>query len=199
MRIFFLLLFTMPLLAKTTLYGDIDGDNKNESMELQSIGVGQYDTHFYQLVVKDDNGRVLWQSRVKKDEKNRYIFFEAHDGVSIPQILADIDQDGYMELIAPEPQSDVSPTYFRKLKWIDKRFRIMPSQVLMMKSANRFEWESPKGYEGKWISRFVEVQEGGLVKANVLGATSTTYPSGIVLLKMDKRGASVVKWIEPLK
>ena len=93
MRIFLLLLLSLPLLAKMTLYGDIDYDGKNESMELQSIGSNDMGS-FYQLLVKDDNGKILWKVRGILDESDPYSFFEAHDGISMPEILADIDGDG---------------------------------------------------------------------------------------------------------
>ena len=197
MRIFLLLLLSLPLLAKMTLYGDIDYDGKNESMELQSIGSNDMGS-FYQLLVKDDNGKILWKVRGILDESDPYSFFEAHDGISMPEILADIDDDGYMELVTPEPQSDVSPTYYRKLKWIGSRFRVMPSNALMMDKTNRFSWKRTKDYQGIWVSDFVSIKNK-LIKANVTSAIGDTYKSGTVLLRFDTKGANVVKWIRPLK
>jgi len=196
MRIFFILLLSLPLFAKTILYGDIDHDGRDESMEL--ISSGQTDMgSFYQLIVKDDNGRVLWQARKSLNTNNRYSFFEAHHGISMPEILVDIDQDGYMELIAPEPQSDVSPTYYRKLKWIAKRFRIMPSQALMMERGNVLRWKNSKDYEGVWVSSFVGMQRG-LIKANITSYIKGEYKSGVALLEPTPKGARVVEWIKAL-
>jgi len=197
MRIFLLLLLSLPLLAKTILYGDIDYDGKNESMELRSIGANDMGG-FYQLIVKDDNGKILWKARASLDESSPYSFFEAHHGISMPEILVDIDDDGYMELVAPLPQSDVSPTYYRKLKWLGSRFDVMPSNALMMDNANRFSWKSTKAYQGTWVSGFVSVKNT-LIKANVTSAIGDSYKSGTALLRFDSKGADVVKWIRPLK
>jgi len=197
MRIFFILLLSLPLFAKTILYGDIDHDGRDESMEL--ISSGQTDMgSFYQLIVKDDNGRVLWRARKSLNTNNRYSFFEAHHGISMPEILVDIDQDGYMELIAPEPQSDVSPTYYRKLKWIAKRFRIMPSQALMMERGNVLRWKNSKDYEGVWVSSFVGMQRG-LIKVNITSYIKGEYKSGVALLEPTRNGARVVEWIKALR
>jgi len=197
MRIFLLLLLSFPLLAKSTLYGDIDNDNKAETMELKNIGSTEMGT-FYQLIVKDDNGKLLWKAGKSYDDSNRYSFFELHHGVSMPQILTDIDNDGYMELIAPEPQSDVSPTYYRKLKWIGKRFRVMSSNALMMDNHKRFTWKNTQDYQGTWVSGFVAV-ESHLVIANVISAIGDSYKSGTALLRFDAKGADVVNWMKPLK
>ncbi|MEA2027685.1 MAG: hypothetical protein U9N49_01740, partial [Campylobacterota bacterium] len=119
-------------------------------------------------------------------------------GISMPEILIDIDGDGYMELIAPEAQSDVSPTYYRKLKWIGKRFRIMPSQALVMEGGNSFRWKNTKDYEGVWVSSFLSM-ERGLIKVNITSYIKGEYKNGVALLRFDAKGADVLKWIKPLR
>ncbi|MBN2825530.1 MAG: hypothetical protein JXQ76_09415 [Campylobacterales bacterium] len=196
MRIFLVLLLSLPLLAKTLLQGDIDGDGKMESMELRNYGSNEIGT-FYQLIVKDDDGKVLWKARENYDDGNPYTFVEAHHGISMPQILADIDNDGKMELLAPLAQGDVSPTYFKKLKWVGRRFTIMPTNALMMQSDKRFVWQETQAYQGTWVSGFISV-EGDLIKANVISYINDEAKTGVALLRFDSQGAKVERWIMPL-
>lgn len=197
MRIFLLLLLSLPLLAKAPLYGDIDQDGKIESMELRDYGSNDAGK-FYQLIVKDDNGNVLWKAKENFDESNPYSFFEAHHGISMPQILVDIDKDGKLELLAPQPQSDVSPTYFKRLKWMGRAFSMMPPMALMMQNFDRFEWIETQDYQGSWVSSFVGV-EGSLVKVNITQYRNEEVKMGVALLEFDSRGANVIRWIESLQ
>jgi len=197
MRIVLLLLLAFGLLlADTTLHGDIDNDGKEESLEFHSIGSNASGT-FYQLIVRDDNGRVLWRAPQSRNTNARYAFFEAHFGISMPQLLVDIDDDGYMELIAPEPQSDVSPTYYRKLRWERRRFTILPSLALMMQDENRFRWQKTRDYQGTWVSKFLGSRKG-LVKVAITRYENNLYQSGKAWLRFRGNHASVEQWIEPL-
>ncbi len=194
--IFTLLIMSLPLFGAEVLYGDIDGDGREESMELRRSGEGELGG-FYQLAVIDDDGSLLWQGPKSTDIENRFVFYETHVGISMPELLYDIDGDGHYELIAPEPQSDVSPTYFRVLKWLGKRFRIVPSKALMLTSQNRFEWQLTNAYEGVWVSGFVSAGADG-VRAKVTRYIDGEYQGGEALLRFDPKGAAIVKWIKPL-
>ena len=97
-----------------SLQGDIDQDGKEETIawkKFAAVELGDY----YQLLVLDDDGSLLWEGPKEKDEGNPYIFSALDIGVSFPELLADIDNDGYIELLAPELQSDARPVYYRKL------------------------------------------------------------------------------------
>jgi len=191
----FLFLF-LPLLGENVLYGDIDGDGKEESMELRKSGTSDMGG-FYQLAVIDDDGSVIWKGPKSTDIENRYLFYETDIGISLPELLYDVDGDGKLLLIAPEPQSDVSPTYFRKLKWMGKQFRVLPSTGLIQTSPNRFEWQVTNAYEGVWVSKFLGV-EGEGVRADVTHYVNSIYKGGEALLRFDAKGASVIKWLKPL-
>ena len=181
------------------LQGDIDRDGKKETIawkKFASVDLGDY----YQLVVIDDDGSLLWEGPKEKDEGNPYIFSVLDTGVSLPQLLTDIDNDGYMELLAPEPQSDVRPVYYRKLRWRGTYFEPLLSNALMLSSrgSDRFVWKTTSRSYGTWISKLAPYGNG-LVKANVMAYNKDGSASvGTAVIKLDRQGAVVQRWIKPV-
>ncbi len=180
------------------LQGDIDQDGKEETIawkKFASVDLGDY----YQLLVLDDDGSLLWEGPKEKDEGNPYVFSSLHIGVSLPELLTDIDGDGYLELLAPELQSDVRPVYYKKLRWRETYFEPLLSSALMQSStkSNRFEWKTTSKSYGTWISELAPYGDG-LVKANVTEyKKDQSVRVGIALIRFDREGAVVHKWIEP--
>jgi len=179
--------------------GDIDKDGKKETIawkKFATVDLGDY----YQLLVLDDDGSLLWEGPKEKDEGSPYIFSSLDIGVSLPQLLADIDNDGYAELLAPELQSDVRPVYYRKLRWRKTYFEPLLSNALMLSSAgsNRFVWKTTSKSYGTWISKLAPYSEG-LVKANVTEyKKDQSVRTGVALIRFDREGAVVYKWIDPI-
>ncbi len=182
------------------LYADIDNDEKQESIQwrkFKTTDMGDY----YQLRVFDDTGDLIWRGPREEEEDNPYIYSSLDTGVSLPELLFDIDGDGYTELIAPEPQSDVRTTYYRKLRWKDGYFKKLPSKPLMMKNPKNdyFTWETGQYSYGIWVSKFGEIVNGGLVKANITYYNKDgVWKGGVALLKFTSKGAIVHRWIKPL-
>ena len=105
-----------------------------------------------------------------------------------------------MELLAPEPQSDVRPTYYRKLRWRGTYFEPLLSNALMLSSAdmNRFVWKVTQKSHGTWISKLAPYGDG-LVKADVTQYNKDeSVRMGVALIKFDRRGAVVSRWIKPI-
>ncbi|MDY0195762.1 MAG: hypothetical protein WC253_06620 [Sulfurovaceae bacterium] len=192
--------FLSSNLSAGELFADIDRDGKNESVQWKSFGsndLGEY----YQLLVIDNDGNILWKGPKEKSSNNPYVFASLHYGVSLPELLFDIDGDGFVELLAPEPQSDVSPTYYRQLRWKGNSFEKLLSRPLMMDSpvSNYFVWKNGEQIYGIWVSKFGEVTKEGFVKANISQYNSDgVYKSGIALLRFTPTGANVEQWIKPL-
>ena len=81
----------------------------------------------------------------------------------------DIDNDGQMELLAPEPQSDVSVTFFRRLRWKNEAFRALASSALLWKDETKpvLTWQDEEASYGTWVSKFGSVTEDGQVQAAI--------------------------------
>ncbi|WP_296824179.1 SH3 domain-containing protein [Sulfurovum sp.] len=181
------------------LYGDIDNDGKLEIIawkKFASVDLGDY----YQLLVIDDDGSLLWKGPKEKDESNPYVFSYLDTGLSLPVLLADIDNDGYMELLALEPQSDVRPTYYRKLRWRGTYFEPLLSNALILSStdSNRFVWKTTSKSYATWISKLAPYRDS-LVKADVTQYNKDeSVRMGVALIKFDREGAIVSRWIKPI-
>lgn len=182
------------------LVADLNGDGRLETISRRRLGSDTEIGTFYQIVVKDSSGTVLWKSPEILDSNDPQAFGEWHFGVSLPQLVGDVDRDGKVELIAPAPQSDVSPTFFRVLQWTGSAFEPKYSRALAG-NGNRgglFRWTeapSPAAYwvqhwlgssaEGGWVVELVSLPEGGEMR------TAT----GVISAKDD--GFELLRWIQP--
>ncbi len=190
-----------PTLAANELSADIDNDGKWEMMRWKAYPSSTANK-FYQLSVIDDNGSVLWKSLKTESTEHAHAFFESDFGISLPELLHDITGDGFVELITPVPQSDVSATYYRILSWQHGVFKRLPSRALMLESsrAQQFTWKGGDHSFGIWVSEFGKVSDKGLVTAQVTSLTEAgDYQSGTALLRFHNKGASVERWLTPLK
>jgi len=181
------------------LYADIDNDKKQESVQWKKFATNDMGD-YYQLQVFDDNGVLLWKGPKKTSDNNPYVFSSLAIGVSLPELLFDIDRDGYVELLAPELQSDVRPTFYRKLRWTGRTFEHLPSRSLTMKDpdSDYFTWERGEHLYGIWVSKFREVDNKGLVKADITYYDRNgVWKGGVALLRFTSKGAVVHQWIKP--
>jgi len=182
------------------LTADIDHDGKAESVQWKKFATTDMGS-YYQIQVIDDNGALLWRGPKEARDNNPYVFSSLDYGESLPQLLFDIDRDGYVELLAPEPQSDVSATSYRKLRWMGRTFESLPSQVLMMGNlgSDHFSWVSREHTYGIWASKFKGVNNSDLVKADITYYDKNgVWKGGVALLKFTSDGAVVDRWIKPL-
>ncbi|MEA2048472.1 MAG: hypothetical protein U9O64_08525 [Campylobacterota bacterium] len=187
---------------ENTLTADIDSDGKKEAVQWEKFVTTQLGD-YYQLKVFDDNGQILWKGPKKAEESNPYIFSSLHIGVSLPELLTDIDNDGYIELLAPELQSDVSPTYYRILRWKGSYFEPLPSYALTLRSetSNYFVWEKTNSIYKIWVSQLDtrNIHRPEFAKADVTAYMHDgTVKSGVALIKFVPKGAQIKRWIEPL-
>lgn len=179
---------------------DLNGDGKPEKVRWESLDFFGADKFFY-LEVVDEDEKVLWTGPQERSVENAYIYFDSHFGSSVPQLLFDVDGDGMVELLAPEPQSDVSVTFFRRLRWKDGSFRPQSSAGLMPVEPNSdmFTWREEDVSMGTWVSQFGGVTAEGLVQARVTRYTEDgEWKGGAALLRFTPEGATVAKWVHPL-
>jgi hypothetical protein len=170
-------LFVAPAFAQSTksLSVDLTGDGVPERVAWEEFANTGDHGVFLQLIVYNAAGKAIWKGPAEKDPGNPLVFGEWHFGLSVPQIVADIDGDGSIELLAPAPQSDVSPTQFRILRWVDGTFSPVKQAALLesTRGSSSFLWTNDETGEGTWISSFVGINADGSLQVNV-----THYVSG---------------------
>ncbi len=194
------LLASIPL--KNRLMGDIDGDGLSETIAWKRFATTNLGD-FYQLYVFDDDGRLLWKGPAQADSENRYIFGDWDFGESLPEALLDLDGDRQAELLAPSPQSDVSPVFYRIFGWNGKRFVERRPGVLMQSKddPSRFVWVNPypkEGDGGVWISRIIPQNSIYNAKVEVTEAQRGIYKKGRAIVRFVPWGARIIEWEKPL-
>lgn len=180
------------------LYADLNMNMRLESVEWRKFATLESGS-YYQLIVRDDNGNILWQGPRIADDNNPFVFSALDYGISLPEILTDIDKDGYIELIAPHTQSDVSPTSYRRLRWIGNRFQEISSCSLMMKPnfSNRLFWVKTNDNYGVWVSSIA--MKNGLIEAKITEYRADgTSNTAIADISFTYQGATIDRWIKPL-
>lgn len=181
---------------------DLDGDGKPERIAWEEFANTGDHGSFLQLVVYDPAGKAIWKGPAVTDPENPLVFGEWHFGLSVPEIVADIDNDGAIELLAPAPQSDVSPTQFRILRWVDGAFSPVEQAALLEDSrgSGNFLWSTAEIWEGTWISSFVGINGDGSLQVNVTHYVSEEpMRAGKANVTTAAGGFRVREWTTPLK
>jgi len=204
-KLIILLLFFMSIFieAKNFLRADLDNDGRMEKVVWRRFAksdLGDY----YQLFVYDDNGALLWRGPRTKNEESPYFVASLDYGVSIPELLMDIDDDYRVELMIPAPQSDVSTTWYHRLKWVGRSFEPMPNAVLELHFGTHNDWvqwtthpHQPYTY---WASDLRKMPNG-TIKAQITGypIDNPTQPvTGVALIRPAPFGGAVYRWIQPI-
>ncbi len=203
---------TLLVLAASAVYGsaqstrslsvDLNGDGSLERIAWEEFATTEDQGTFLQLIVYDAGGKPLWEGPAEKDTGNPLVFGEWHFGLSLPEIAVDIDNDGATELIAPAPQSDVSPTLFRILRWVDGKFVPVRTAALIESSpgSGKFAWTEEEKWDGTWISSFIGVNGDGSVQVSVFQYEGgETVSRGRANGTVTGAGIEVREWTSPLK
>jgi hypothetical protein len=168
---------------------------KVSTVNVATTDLGDY----FQLVVSDESGKRIWAGPRQPDEQNPLVFGAWHFGVSLPEIVADVDGDGAIELVAPEPQSDVSPTGWRVLRWTSAAFTPARTGTLVEspKDSGLFPWGRVDTIPARWVSRFESMSDGHLT-AEIAEYAESNVRQGRALLAPKPAGYQLVKWLKPL-
>ena len=148
------------------------------------------------------DGTLRWEGPRAVDSEHPLAFGDWHYGYSLPQIAADIDGDGAVELVAPAPQSDVSPTWYRVFRWTSAGFLPLKPGALMEKppGSGQFAWYRGEDYQGIWISAFLRANADGSLRVSVMdyraGATPRTGEANVAA---DGGGFRVKDWPVPMR
>jgi len=206
--IFTLLLSTVYLYSENNFEGelaaDIDHDGKLEMVQWNKFATTEAG-NYYQLRVIGDNGEIIWEGPRDKNGENPFVPAVLDFGISIPELLADYDLDGNMELLMPELQSDISPTIYRRLRWNGNGFVLLRPAFLMATNKNMesFTWEKSPKTNGIWVSLFngdgVQRSSGNIEVDIMMYDGGTNAKQAKALIKFDRTGAYVVKWIKKFR
>lgn len=184
--------------ATKTVAHDLNGDGRPEELLLVPNGVND-EGEFFVLVVLDDRGGIIWTGPSDLDSGNPLVFGKWHHGISLPEAVGDIDEDGATELLAPAPRSDVSPTTFRVARWTGDRFIPVAASSLLESppGSEDFRWREPDESDTTWVSTIPASDSPGRVEAVV-----TTYTGGDevirrrAILSATEEGFRVERWLE---
>jgi len=178
---------------------DLTGDGIAERIRLVSAGkteMGEY----YQLVVESLEGKRLWEGPRVTDSENPLMFGVWEMGESLPELVADIDDDGQWELVAPAPRSDVSPTFFRVFRWKNNSFVPARCAALMENAAEKglFTWTMEMSGEGTWVDAVTTAPSPGklVVKIGKL-RNGSEFQTAQAVIEKSGNGYRVSRWIEP--
>ena len=184
--------------AKDSYSYDLDGDNRMEEVLIIPSGKNQQG-QFFSLTVLNETGGILWSGPKELNSDNPLVFGEWHFGISMPELIGDIDGNGAINLVAPAPQSDMAPTKFRVLSWTKGAFKAISVSSLMEKLAGsgKFSWTSGAQSHGVWVSSFQSINSLGEVTVEI-----TDYQGGADVkmrraeLRKNTSGFKIKRWID---
>ncbi|MBR0518462.1 hypothetical protein IJJ97_01590, partial [bacterium] len=119
-------------------------------------------------------------------------------GSSHVVVIADIDKDGYTEVMIQEIQSDVRPQTFRVLKWKDGKLYRTKTGKLIKGSDGIFKWSKSEDDNVTWLSNIKEATDGKLY-ADFVGYDGQNYSNGLVEITPVDGGYKVVKTLKSNK
>lgn len=166
---------------------DLNGDGRPEKVGLKCVEVSE-SGWYSRLTVWNSAGAVQWQSMPAK--VGVWAFGGWDWGISDLQLVADIDGDGMVEALVPDPVSDVSPVTFRLFRWSGKAFQHVRSGSLLGVGQDEFQWST--GSEGKrWIGKFQPGPQAVVWSSSEDGQVKLR--TGAV--RGSARGFQVVRWL----
>ncbi|MFN8610670.1 MAG: hypothetical protein U0931_24225 [Vulcanimicrobiota bacterium] len=164
---------------------DLDHDGKPESVGLRCES-SQQGNWYSRLTVWDRQGRIVWQSMPSK--RGVWAFGGWDWGISDLQLVADIDGDGQVEALSPEPQSDVRPVTYRIYRWGGQSFTYVRSAQLGSDAPGHFAWGKAEANR-PWIGKLQPGPVGTIWVPSPAGEITTRTAR----LHFDSRGFQELK------
>lgn len=190
---------------------DLNGDGVKEQILLKIYKVIKNESWYAKLVVLNKDGEVLWKSPESDDIDSPLVF--GYNGISfmLPEVIGDIDKDGFIEIIVKRNLSDdVRPTTFEALRWKNNEFSLVKAGMLLdnPRISGNYCWSVKYDYDflieqkQRWIMNFISVSSDGKCTVEILDGDCFDYPYedwvGQALITGDDVGFHIEKWIKPI-
>ncbi len=187
--------------AKKKFFVDIDNDRKKEAIIVVFDGF-KNGNKFYRIVIIDDNNKILWKSPPVNKFNTPFAIGEFGCGLSMPEIVADINQNNKMDIVISLPQCTSSPQYYKIFEIDSKRKKISVKylKALMKVKKRYFRWKEPKfNLHETWVMSFKKAINKNLAIAEIFSERKGDLYHGTALIKFTKRGAKLLKYITPMR
>lgn len=177
---------------------DLDHDGEDELLTFELVERFDFGEEYQARVTR--GGETIWTSPRSK-ERGAHTFGMWADGIVFPELLADVDADGSIELVVPMLRSDVSPAGFNIYRWIHNEFRLIWRGQLMEMTADSgsYRWTHTVQSDGRWIDQFVQCNRDGTVDVRVVETGPGSHcRSGMASVYPVANGYGLREWLNPL-
>jgi len=189
----------------TALDGDVDGDGVIETYKLEKFANSEFGDYYKLKLYRGD--KLLWSAPSVDNGSDPFTFGVWDDGVSMLDIVIDIDGDGKAELLSMPPSGDVASIPVQVMRYDGKKV-INTDEYLIMdyNDSNRLRWIKSHKYKSPmsntnegWATGFEKYDNKGTIKTYIFYMLENgDARGGNALIRFVTGGAVVVKWLEPL-
>lgn len=160
-----------------------------------------------QATLTDASGNIVWRGPTQGAGADPLVFFCRHIGFYWPQVVGDLDGDGAIEVLAQDPQSDVSVSSFTMTRFShDLVPRVLFTGRGLVESprgSGRFPWTDPDfPYRNvRWIMDIESAAPDGTLTVTVYeygGPAGTDLRTGKARVRLEADGAYLVSYLSPL-
>ncbi|MDQ7832564.1 MAG: SH3 domain-containing protein [Desulfovibrionaceae bacterium] len=160
-----------------------------------------------QAALTDASGKVVWQGANQGAGGDPTVFFCRAFGFYWPQAAGDLDGDGLIEILAQDPQSDVSVSSFTLIRFSRD---LTPSLAFSGRGlvetpmgSGRFLWTDADfpTTNVRWIMNVVPAAADGTMTVPVYeyaGLAGSELRTGTARVRLEADGAVLVSWVKPL-
>ncbi len=160
-----------------------------------------------QTTLTDAAGKILWRGPTQGAGSDPLVFFCRDFGFYWPQAAGDLDGDGMIEVLARDPQSDVSVSSFTMVRFSNDLVpRVLFSGRGLVEApmgSGRFLWDDPDfpSKNVRWIMDVESAAADGTLTVAVYeygGGTGMELRTGKARVRLEADGAYLMNWTSPM-